>query len=503
MKDRRIKYFIFLALLPLAAIFFSCSDYAEDFLFDGEDVMTLSIEVPSGVATKSVNDVTTFDGVTDWTWIIYAIQDGVLAWTEHSSSGNVSTSGSTIKIAGHNTSTSTELMMVANVSFTDPLVLGESTLTAGSSTREDLVSALSHFDFDVTTLTGYIPMFGTVTLSNGISSSGSYSISLTRSVVQLSLSFEFTLDEGVTFIPKDIYLRNVNKKASVYTDGNSANIPSQEATTLHYTIDSEEDASSYSLQIYFAETNNISATHYEDYETTPDGYSSSYADLRTTLVIGGYLQTDEDTKETEYWYRLDFIPTDDSGGDLDKELTTLYRNHSYQFTVENLKHVGSTYYETTSGVVGVYSRQYPDNVLIRSSGLGYYYITDDTIISVTAEYANNSGNTPVYVGVSEINTDMAWDAVCERVSVVTNNYSGTTAVWSLDWTLITDGKVSYSQNIPSGSDDDGNDFSADNPALCTLWLWNDGLTESDIGRVYTYYITASNIRKRMTITVTE
>lgn len=500
---RKIANIIFLVLLPMVGIFSSCSDCREDFLTGDEEVMSLSIEVPSGVATKSVNDVTTFDGVTDWTWIIYAIQGDVLVWAEHSSSGNVSTSGSTIKIAGHNTSVSTELMMVANVSFKDPLVLGETTLTAGITTKENLVSALSCFDFDVTALDGYIPMFGSVTLSDGISSSGSYSISLTRSVVQLSLYFEFTLDEGVTFIPKDIYLRNVNKTASVYTDGSTANIPSQEATTLHYEISSDSEASSYSLQIYFAETNNISATHYDDYTSSPDGYSSSYADLRTTLVIGGYLQTDEQTKETEYWYRLDFIPMDESGGNLEEELTTLYRNHNYQFTVEDLKHVGSTYYETTLGQEGVYSRQYPDNVLIYSSSSGYYYVTDDTIISVTAEYSNNSGNTPIYVGVSEINTDMAWDAVCERVSVVTNNYLGTTAVWHLDWTKIDENKISYSQNIPTGTDDDGEAYSAGNPALCTLWLWNEGLSESDIGNTYTYYITVSNIRKRMTITITE
>lgn len=497
---KKLANIIFLILLPLVGIFSSCTESSEDFLSDGEDVMTLCIELPSGETTKSVEDIDSFDGVTDWKWIIYALQDDVLVWAEHSSSGNVSTSGSTIKIAGHNTSSAIELMMVANVSFTDPLVLGETTLTAGSTTRNDLISALSYFDYDVTSLDGYIPMFGTATLSSGISSSGSYSISLTRSVVQLSLYFEFTLDEGVTFIPKDIYLRNVNTKASVYTDGSEANIPSQEKTTRHYEMSSESDASSYSLQIYFAETTNISATHYDDYTSVPEGYSSSYADLRTTLVIGGYLQTNT---ETEYWYRLDFIPTDDSGGDLDEELATLYRNHNYQFTVENLKYIGSTYYDTTGDVEGVYSRQYPDNVLIFSSGSGYFYITDDTITSVTAEYANNSDNTPVYVGVSEINTEMAWDSVCERVSVVTNYYSGSTAAWRVDWTLIDEKKISYSQNIPSGNDDDGNAYSADNPALCTLWLWNEGLEESDIGNTYTYYITASNIRKHMTITITE
>ena len=163
---------------------------------------------------------------------------------------------------------------------------------------------------------------------------------------------------------------------------------------------------------------------------------------------------------TNTWYRFDMITKEA------QTLTALLRNHHYIFNVAGINHLGS---ESEAEAL---NKSVADNQMVESD-VDFFDITNDAILSITSDDAS-------YVGVSAETITMSGDAPV-GITVLTNNTEG----WEVD-----------------DSDCEGAfDFSGETPVadkVQTLWVWKKNTTS---GNTYTFYITAGNIRKAITVTV--
>lgn len=406
------------------------------------------------------------------------------------------------------------LLVLANVDLTE---VAELDLTAGTSTKADVVSALSALDYDATDESlNYIPMSAETTV-DGIMLGTTGTVQLRRSLAKFSVTFlwddAYYDDEdlqsagaggGVTdlnstfnykcFVPDTVYIESVNTYATVYSSSttlpNVSTNANQTTTELSFDVstpeyDQQSNAFSTELEFYVPETVNTGNPAYNNGDLADDPRVS-------ILVHGTYYETDGTTMD-DCWYRFDLIPAEGSTDELEYVL----RNNHYHFTLRNVSKRGSTEKALALGLT------MPDNYRNDNDvDAVLTVIEDDDIVSVTMDYYNTVSEDGeqtdyqyYYIGVSSIYSEMpqTQDAVA-GLKVVTNIAGGYMEDdgWTIDISALP-------------TDDEGDcafSFIYD-AAAEKLWIWLDHPEAVEVGETYYYYIVAGNMRKKMRITITE
>ncbi len=401
-----------------------------------------------------------------------------------------------------------------------------------ASTRAQVIGALSDFDFQVIEShqpvedLDYIPMSGTVELENGIGLGGKGELHLRRSVAKVTLNFEWNNEyyndryfteggfsdlygpdaqEGGLrcFVPEEVIVYNVNSHATVYGNGSEPNYSNEGGKTYLTTLsgidenDIVSDGLSYSLSVdfYIPETENgHTSAPYEGDGTDLDNILEGYPRI-SVLVKGTLHYSDQSGEEAdETWYLLDFIPNKAEG--MDDELVCLLRSCHYTFDLVNVTKTGSPREEDALKLA------MPDNYLLTSDQAKLIVVTDDDLLSITADYTSNVEKTgedgetyyqPFYIAVSSTSIELAKSGeATAKVKVETNvaEEFGTENGWTID-----------DSDIPG--DEAGNkaiSFVYDTNAK-TLWLSLDDPNLVAEGETYASYITAGNLRKKMQVTI--
>ncbi|MCD8303330.1 MAG: hypothetical protein LUC86_00655 [Prevotellaceae bacterium] len=406
------------------------------------------------------------------------------------------------------------LLVLANV---DLSAVSAFELTAGSSTKDQVVAAFSALDYDATDeRLDYIPMAAETEL-DGIMLGTTGTVQLRRSLAKFSLTFLWDdayyddddlqsagAGEGVTdlnetfnykcFVPDTVYIESVNTYATVYsaytTEPNVSTNANQTTTELSFDVstpeyDQQSNAFSTELEFYVPETVNSGNPAY-------DINGGLVEDPRVSILVHGtYYETDGTTMD-DCWYRFDLIPQEGSTD----ELQYVLRNNHYHFTLRNVSKRGSTEKEFALALT------MPDNYRNDNDVDAILtVIEDDDIVSVTMDYYNtvseNGEQTDYqyyYIGVSSIYSEMpqTQDAVA-GLKVVTNIAGGYMEDdgWTIDISALPtdDGDCAFSFIY---------DAAAEKP-----WIWLDHPEAVEVGTTYYYYIVAGNMRKKMRITITE
>ncbi len=542
---KRIKAQII--LLAACSVCFSCTDtdVAGGHAVTGDKVrISLEVSAPALTGNALTRTVTSADESSiSGDFVVFAFDEGgTLMWELVTGDTNTSTNlkgsdgydnnSSTASVTWHADASAgggrlyieadeydgpVKLLVLANV---DTATARSLELTPGTSAKEDVVEALSVYDFAVDDDLEYIPMAGEVELADGIQLGSSGELKLRRSLARITVSFEWNDDyyhdsdlatgniENIAystakcFVPEKVVAAYVNTYATVYSpaEGSPA-VSAREDNTPHNVIaavpapvyDSGSNTFGTSVDIYVPETVNTKKGAFDGSPSTPN------EDARiSVLVYGTFYETDAagdpDNGIFKCWYRLDFIPA--TGGT--DEIDCLLRNNLYHFELVNVSKRGSN--GEMAGYFYALGMSQPDNYRQNNDGVGsLVVIDDDNILSVTADYDNvDDDGVPYYIGVSstEVEIPRTQDAVA-RVEVVTNiagEYLEENG-WTVDFS-----------SIPADGDGIGAttafSFIYDSDAQ-TMWIWLDHPELVETGATYTYYICAGNIRKRMKITITE
>lgn len=438
-----MKKFICLAayLMGMFPLLLSCTENV-DIEKESMSMATLELDVcvASSVISRSIDETSAFD--TD-NWILYAFQNDVLLWTKRPDDTNVRRQGNKLYIEETETEEPVELLMVANVD------LSKAPSFSVSVSKDEVIDALSAFDYDCSTWSGAIPMTGETVLAQGITLGSKAEITLRRSLVKICVKLEYDNPKAAKFTPMKLQVVNVNKGVAVY-GGKSSSSGGEVCLSKNLGKgDLEVDFEGYKAEIFVGET--VNTKHDND---------------RTTVLIGGTMGDDNNIM---HWYRLDLILESET-----EEIDCLLRNHYYVFTVRNLSYTGCSSAEVA------FAQLQPDNTkLPEDTGGAVFDIKDEEILSITSEYSTGDQTNPYYIGVSEPRLSMRTTDEVIRVTVVTN-----VGNWGVDGSLCSE-KFDFVPDIGNG----------------TLWIWRKSSLNE--GENYYFYIVASSIRKPMIIEIKE
>ncbi len=448
---------------------------------------------------KEVNDSSNLKDYTD---------SPAIAWhpNEGSHSGR-------LYIEAEETAEEVHLLVIANVDIDKVAkLLGEvedteATITKGMSLTDVAAALDAGLAIDITDEAMlHIPMSGECDLENGITLGSKGSIYMRRSLARFTVRVEYTVDrlaadynESIENAPfagaSTVKLLNVNKYAAIY----SPNTDAPNISTLNtdegkidmeftlpedWNLTTDRDGSEVwykELVFYVAETRNSREDAYESEDT--GGTLNEKA--RISLLVSGVYHDYDNEYINNNCYRLDLIPETAASRDAEQEF--ILRNYNYTFVLHDVVDRGSTSEDEALHLT------IPDNFPFdRETGDNEIYVVvqDDEILSITVEWftTEDEEETPYYIGVSSTQAEMPKEQdACIRVKVVTNFEA-----WRLD-----------PYGIPET--DEGEyaiSFVWDDTAE-TLWAWLDYPDAVEVGKTYTYYLVAGNIRKKMRITITD
>ncbi len=416
-------------------------------------------------------------------------------------------------IEAEETAEQLHLLVIANVDTVKVgKLLTEGTITKGMSLTEVAAELDKGLAIDVTDEDmQHIPMAGECDLENGITLGSKGSIYMRRSLARFTVRVEYTVDRlaadyggSINNAPfagaEKVKLVNVNKYAAIYspsTDEPNISVLNKsddtpegaETIEMEFTLPKDwtygegiardgDDVYYKELVFYVAETLN---SRQDAYDNNGD---ENTTDPRISLLVSGNFSDNDGEDLENNCYRLDLIP--EIASSRDAEQTFLMRNYNYIFVVHDAVDRGSTSEEQALRLT------IPDNFPFdrETNNSIYVVVQDDEILSITVEWFTTEDNqeTPYYIGVSSTQAEMprTQDA-CIRVKVVTNFDA-----WKID-----------PYGIPKTEDENYAISFIWDEAAETLWAWLDYPEAVEVGKTYTYYLVAGNIRKKMRITITE
>lgn len=324
-----------------ALIFFtSCANEFESAVTppspnDGSQTVSIQLETPNSFVAETKGLTEVQESAINDVYIL-AFKTEVLSYVKKASTIDNNQNVSATLISSDNPSDTYKLVILANVSYWLPSLMGSTLQGLNGATYDEIQEMLN--DLSVTqplyTSGGSIPMWGELPYEEINSSNCNFSVPLVRAIARVDVgvgatSFNpnnnlatwgglpnFELEEvivykpqtGYTFIPKPDNFNDSEKKATQPTVvGSPSPIP------FSYTVN---DGKSIVRSIYVPEAN---------VKMGAQGYAGdSNHTQRMAIIIKGTYENYPPS-----YYRLDFINSE-------KALTNVLRNHLYQFNIKSV-----------------------------------------------------------------------------------------------------------------------------------------------------------------------
>lgn len=468
-----MKRFDYILGLMLCWLIMSCTEQTDIPTARQEQLVTveLDVAVPASMISRAISDDNAIDKEDNFA--IYLFKAGKLLdiiTPDYQKEGvaAVRWAGSKIYIQHEQTSDPISLLMLANI----PADVALPETFTKETTVDQVKTAIEELAYSAADAEK-IPMAGEGSLPEGFTLGSKGTVKLVRSLAKVSVNVtNLSVKE---FTPTTMIVVNPNDMATVYKQAAGDLAVSDQAKQIGYISENVED---YPFRATFTgENDNYMASIFiPETENTPNG--------RISVLVGGTNSTSAD-KTKIYWYRLDLIKEDRT------QVKAVMRNYHYQFEIRDMSYLGSQDIEAALALA------HADNDILKSEDFGIdFVITDDQIYSITAEYSMMDGVTPYYVGVSHPDILMKSTDEVTYVKLITNygeDGDGTDekpGPWQIDAEIVNAENLKTSEYF---------DFVVPTTKEGTLWIWKKKTLTS--GMKFTFYITASSIRKPMTITI--